>query len=449
MKYVPKPYHARAIKFTIANPYCGLFLDMGLGKTGIILEAIRQLMDFCETRGVLIVAPKRVCELVWRQEAKKWESPLKIRLAVGTLAEFRRAIERPSDIWLTNYERLKDLVDWMETNQAPFDMIVWDESSKMKSHSAKRFKLMKPHLAKFHRGVLLTGTPAPRSYLNLWSQIFLLDRGQRLYPFITRFKDRYFERKNPRDFFTWTIKDGCAAIIEARIKDLILCMRSEDYIDMPPVIYNTVSVELPKKLKGLYKKFEADMFMMIRRKEVLALNAAALSMKCRQLTSGAMYHEDGSWSALHEEKLDALEDILEDAQGNPVLIVYEFKSELARLMKRWPGTPYIGGGSKNADKIVDDWNAGKLQRLFVHPASVGHGVNMQFGGHIMVFTSGTWDLELLQQTVKRLHRPGQKHPVVVHFLVCPGTVDVVLQRALGSKEKSQNALLDALTDLMR
>lgn len=474
MKFTPHGYQTKGIRHILQNPYAAEFLDMGLGKTVITLTAIATLLDRCKIRGVLIVAPKRVCELTWPTEIGKWDhtryltvtqiigSPVSKEIKKGKKVIRTKPSEKAihslslvKDIYLVNYEILPELATWMEAQkELPWDMIVWDESSKMKSASARRFKLMKPVLGRLSRGVLLSGTPAPQSYEDLWSQFYLLDRGERLGQFVSHFRDRYFQTVD-RYGYVKKLRPGAARTIEGKISDLTLCLKAEDYLSMPKLVHTVVDVPLSKKTMEQYEEFEREMFIQLESGEgVEALNAASLSSKCRQFTSGAIYRareldEMGKpigpreWDEIHDAKLDALEEVIEGACGNPVLVAYEFQHELTRLQKRWPKATWLGGGADSA-KIVRDWDAGKIQVLLAHPASIGHGLNLQYGGNRLIFTSGTWSLELYEQTVCRFYRQGQTKPVLVYHLRVPRTADVAVGVAIGKKAKSQAALLAAL-----
>jgi SNF2 family DNA or RNA helicase len=427
-----------------------MFLDMGLGKTVVTLSAIADLIAGLEIRAALVVAPIRVIESVWPQEAQKWDHlrHLKIVVVRGSAKERLAKLAEPADIYLINFEQLIWLSDIASRMKVlPWDMMVFDESTKMKSASARRFKRTKPMLPRCKRFAILTGTPTPNSYMDLWAQIYLLDGGARLGEFVTYFRERYF------DYNPWTyelkLKPGAAKQIRDKIRDLVMCLRSEDYLKLPPCVETVIPVDLPPKVLDLYHEFEEELFIKVQDTEVEAFNAAALSMKCRQLTSGAVYDvpsEEGprKWQVVHDAKLDALEDVIEEANGEPLLVVYEFRHELARLLARWPKTPWIGGGSKDSGAIIDQWNKGKLKLLFVHPASVGHGVNLQFGGRLLVWTSGTWSYELYEQMAKRLHRQGQTKPVMVYLLVARGTVDETVAEVLRGKRQGLAELMAAL-----
>lgn len=480
MKYLPHSYQETAEAHVLAKPSAALFLDMGLGKTVVTLTAIAKLIDSCAIRCALVVAPMRVCDLVWPQEVEKWDhlrwlrvsrirgSPVSKKMkrwepSLETQVDFNSkpsddaidVLSRPTDIMLVNYELLGDLCFWMSKQKVlPWDTIVFDESSKMKASDAKRFKLLKPQLNRFDRRLIMTGTPAPQGYEDLWSQIYLLDEGKRLGKFITHYRDEHFREAGDYDL---VLRHGHDKIIQAAIADLVLCLSAKDHLKMPMLTFNEVKVDLPAKAKKQYETFEEEMFIELATMEVEAFNAAALSAKCRQLTSGAVYSPpvydtygrlkgERTWEVIHDTKLDALEDIIEEAAGSPVLVAYEFQSEIERLLKRWKGTPWIGGGAVNreVEKAVLDWNAGKVPLMFVHPASVGHGINLQYGGHILVFISGTWSLELWEQTYCRLYRQGQEHPVIVHSIIARGTIDTQVTSAIRSKAKTQSELIEAL-----
>lgn len=437
-------------RFLLDHPCTAEFIDMGLGKTSVALTVVSDLLAGLEISGALVVGPIRVIDQAgpWHEERATWDHVRHLRLVTlrGSPAQRLKLLSEPADVYLINYELIAWLADVTRTMKTlPFDMVIFDESSKMKSHKAVRFRRIKPMLPRFPRRVIMTGTPRPNNYLDLWSQVFLLDGGKRLGAFFTHFRDRYFDF-NPYSY-ECKIKPGAARAIRNAIRDITIAMRSEDYLKLPPIIYTDVKVPLEPSVMAKYRTLQKTMFLELEKAEIEAFNAAALTNKCRQFTSGVMYDEDLKEHVVHDAKMDALEDIIDDAGGNPVLVVYEFRSELARLRKRWPKAPWIGGGSKDPDGAIRAWNTGKTQVMLVHPASVGHGLNLQHGGRRMVWTSMTWSLELYQQMVKRLHRQGQKKPVLVSHLVAPGTVDEAVLEALRGKAKGQDALMRALRRL--
>ncbi len=448
MKFKPWKYQRRMRRFLLDKPNALEFVDMGLGKTVVMLGVIDDLIAGMEIRSALVVAPIRVCETTWPDETALWDHTRHLRLNVvrGSPAQRLEKLKQPADIYLINYELLPWLAEVTRKIKAlPFDMIVFDESSKMKSHASKRFKKVKPMLPKFRRRVCMTGTPAPRSYLDLFSQTFCADGGERLGLFFTHFRDRYFDFNQYT--YECTIKEGAARAIRDKIRDITLSMRSQDYLDLPKIVYNNIKVPLPPTLRKQYEKLQKEMFLALDNADIEAFNAAALSNKCRQFTSGVLYDEERNEHVVHDAKIDALADIIEDAGGQSLLVVYEFKSEMRRLLKRWPKASWIGGGSKGADAIIKRWNTGDVPILFAHGQSIGHGLNLQHGGHMIVWTSCTWDLDLYLQMNKRLHRPGQKKPVIVNHLVMPDTVDMAVMARLANKDTSQAALVKALRSL--
>lgn len=459
MKYVPRPYQIAIERHVMDHPCAAEFADMGLGKTVPTLTAVARLIDRAEVRAALVVAPLRVCELVWPAEVAKWDHTRGMVLSAvhGKGPNQRRAALTPgADLYIINYENIMWLADWLAEHprQAPFDMIVWDESSKMKSHAARRFKRMKPVLRLFHRNVILTGTPMPKAYLDLWSQFYLLDRGLRLEPFFTRFRDNYF-RQTDWMGYTYELRDGAAERIESHIADITLSLAKEDHLQTPPLTVNHVGVTLPGKLREQYETLEKELFVQIDALEVEAVNVAAMYGKCLQLTSGAIYaaqefDTDGkpkprTWAHVHSAKVDALRDIVDDAQGTPILALYWYKPELAILRKAFPKAPTLDGTAEAVAKREAEWNAGRIPLMFAHPMSTGHGLNLQHGGHILVFvTLPPFNAELYQQTVARLHRQGQAHPVVVHHLICPGTIDEASEASIETKGGRQRGFMSAL-----
>ncbi len=436
---------------------------MGLGKTVSTLTAILQLQDTFESIGALVVAPLRVARLTWPDEIAKWKhtSGLRFSLVVGNEKKRRAALATPADVYLTNYENIIWLTAWFEEEERakrklPFDMIVWDESSKMKSHSVRRFKLFKPHREKFTRAVTLTGTPAPQNYADLFSQFYLLDGGTRLGKYITHFKREHYEQ-NPWNRYEEKLRDGHDVIIEKKVSDLTLVLRADDHLKMPALIHNNIEVELSSEQRDQYKKLEKEMFVELDAGDVEAFNTAALTNKCRQYTSGAMYAQDELggevrkngkrvWHDIHSLKLDALADIIEDAQGSSIIVAYDFKHELERLRKRWPKAKLLGSGVPAAEEAltVRQWNDRAVPLLFAHPASVGHGLNLQHGGHILVWLGLTYSLELYLQMEKRLHRSGQLRPVIVHHILARKTIDQAVLASVNRKGNAQDNLMAAI-----
>lgn len=472
MEFKPRPYQDRMRRFLIRNPRAALFVDMGLGKTVTVLTAFQDLVAGLEVSRMLVVAPIRVCESTWPEEIKQWEHTSSLSHSLVRGSPVSKLLKRKgkefwsrpnqqainslamkSDITCVNFELLPDICEWLSRQpRCPWDWLVVDESTKMKSHSARRFKLLKPHLHRFKRWTIMSGTPMPNSYQDLWAQIYLLDRGRALGEFWTHFKDRWFDT-NPWSYET-KIKEGAAKEIERRIAPYVLCLKSEDYIKLPPIIHTRIAIDLPPKLRKQYDELEKEMFLKLEEGEVEALNAASLSGKCRQYTSGAMYETlepveadrggPKSWLPVHDLKTTAAEEIVDSAQGDPTIIMYEFRHELERLRKLYPKAPYIGGGAKDSKGTLQRWNRRELPVLLAHPDSLGHGLNLQHGGRRIIWMSMTWNRDSWEQTIKRLHRSGQARPVLVYRVVCKGTVDEAVEAALRAKGGRQAGFLSAM-----
>lgn len=445
MKFKPRPYQSRAITFGIAHPVCALLLDMGLGKTAVALSIIHNDIDTCESIGCLIVAPPSVVNNVWAQEVQKWGFNLSVAPIVGSAAQREDVLRTgKADVYLISYANLIWLADWLHDNKPPFDGIIFDESSCMKSAQSKRFKRIRPFMPFMRRRMILTGTPAAESLVNLFSQYYLLDQGERLGKYITHFTQEHY-RSLDRFGYKLKLKIGHDEIIYSRVKDITLSLRSEDHLKLPEVISTVISVPLPEKVMAQYEKFEKDMFLEMGANKVEALNAATLSVKCRQFTSGALYSEKG-FDIIHTAKMNALEEFIDQLDGQPLLVAYEFRHEAARFAKQWPKAPILGGGTKAADvtKAIAAWNTGRVPLMFIQPASVGHGVNLQDGGHKILWFSTTWSGERYVQTIKRIHRSGQKSIVTVHHLVCPKTIDTLVLQAQKRKTTGQADLMAAL-----
>jgi SNF2 family DNA or RNA helicase len=451
--FKPHTYQATAIQHLLANPFATLFLDPGLGKTAITLTAARILLDRADVSGVLVVAPLRVCEMTWPAEVAKWRHTrrrLALAKVLGSQREREAALASVADIYVINYENLIWLCEWIEGDpkaRLPFDMLVLDESTKMKAPDARRFRRLKPHLGRFCRRYILTGTPTPNGLGDLWAPIYCLDRGQRLLPFVTHFRNKWFTQDYTG--FKWDLKPGAAEAITTAIQDVSLVLRASDHLAMPTLTVNRLALAIPRM--DIYKVFEKEMFHALEDGETSAVNQAVLNGKLRQWASGAIYHDipEGvpqvgprTWEVVNATKLDALDDLLDELGGKPVLVCYEFKHELARLLKRYPQAVALAG--KDTAKLASKWNAGKIPVLLCHPASVGHGLNLQDGGSTIIWLTLPWSLELYDQMVARLWRQGQQHPVVVHHLVAAGTVEVSVSAALQAKADVQEAVLERL-----
>lgn len=442
MIYVPHHYQDFAFQWIIDKKQCGVFMDMGLGKTVVSLTAIHRLIyEECEVERVLVIGTKRIVRGVWMQEAKKWDhlKHLKFSLVWGSEGDRLKALKKQADIYLINRENVTWLVQQFQS-KFPFPMIIIDESSSFKAHDSQRFKHLKMVIDKqVDRVVLLTGTPAPNGLMDLWAQIFLLDKGIRLEKNITQYRERYFVRDGTGYFGQYRLRKGAAESIYERIADLCISMKARDYLELPPLTENDIYIPLDDQVLKRYLKFEEDCIMEVANKEITAVNSAALNTKLMQFANGAIYHEDRSFSVLHDAKLDALEEILDEANGQPVFVAYAFQHDLARIKKRFPYARTL-----NSPKDEKDWNEGKIKLLVAHPASAGHGLNLQAGGHIIVWYGLTWNLEHYLQLNARLSRQGQEHPVMVHRLIVLGTIDEDAASALKRKEAGQDALMKAI-----
>lgn len=433
-------YQIRAVQHIIDKKKCALWLEMGLGKSVSTLTAIDYLMfDEFSIHKVLIVAPLRVSNSVWHREAEKWEHLHRFRFSICTGSEQERIarLQRNADIYIINRENIPWLVEKMG-KKWNFDMVVIDESSSFKSPSSKRFKALKKVLPHTDRIVELTGTPAPNGYMDLYAQIFLLDSGQRLGRTLTMFRDRYFDR----DYmgYNYTLRNGAVERIQNAIQDLILSMSAEDYLEMPDFIPTVINQPLEGKLLKDYKAFEKQMIMDVNKEtQVTAMSAATLSNKLLQFCSGAVYNDNGQVQIIHDHKIEMLRELIEENPNDNLLVAYNYVHELDRLVEAFPSAIVL---DKKGSQ-VDDWNAGKIKLLITHPASSGHGLNLQYGGAVLVWYGFTWSLELYQQFNARLYRQGQKNHVRA-FHLSVGQIEERLMNALVSKDVTQKSLLDAL-----
>ena len=441
MKYKPHNYQQFATDFILNQSICCLMLDMGLGKTVITLTALWQLaLDSFDVSRVLVIAPKRVAEDTWPKELAKWEhlTGLTSSLVLGSAAERKAALQRKAFLYIINREN----VAWLVKNHYwDFDMVVIDELSSFKSNKAERFKAMKKVRPMVTRIVGLTGTPAPNTLMDLWPQMYLMDMGRRLGRFIGGFRDRFFlpDKRNREIIYSYKPREGAEDAIYALISDICISMKAVDYLDMPERIDNRIEVSMSPKERKLYDDFQKDMVLSIGDEELDAVNAAVLSNKLLQMANGAVYGEDKKVIPIHDRKLDALEDLVEGANGKPLLVAYWYKHDLQRIKARFKNARCI-----DTAKDIDDWNAGQIPLALIHPASASHGLNLQDGGCTIVWFGLTWSLELYQQLNARLWRQGQKHTVVIHHIVTKGTHDEDVMRALENKDTRQSALIEAV-----
>lgn len=441
------PYQRTSVAHIMGNPFCGLFLDMGLGKTVTVLTSVAQLIfDELEVERVIIIAPKRVAENVWTSEQRKWEhlKGLSISVVAGNERQRIAALKDKAHIYTVS----RDNVDWLVRTFPGFfrgAMVVIDESSSFKAPSSMRFKALKRVQPTFGRCVLLTGTPAPNTLADLWSQIWLLDRGERLGKTITVFRECFMQRGH-RGVWDIKMRDDAEAKIHAAIADIVISMKAEDYLDLPECITNDVEVVFPEKLMKQYRQFERDAVMQILETdgEVTAANAAELSTKLRQFAQGAVYDEHREVHLIHELKLDALEEIVEAAQGRPVLVGYAFQHDRDRILERLAAYRPVQMPKGDSGQVIDDWNAGRIRVLMMHPASGGHGLNLQAGGNRVVWFGLDWSLELYQQFIARLHRQGKTEVTFVDRIVAKGTIDADIIAALDRKDAGQEKLMQAV-----
>lgn len=447
MKYYPHDYQRYATDFIINNPISAVLLEMGLGKSVISLSAINELMlDYFDVSRTLVIAPLRVAISTWPDEIKKWNHLKYLSYSVVTGSEKERldALKKPAHIYIINREN----VDWLITKSGFkwfFDMVVIDELSSFKSYQAKRFKSLLKARPKVKRIVGLTGTPSSNGLMDLWAEFRLLDMGERLGRYITHYRQRFFipDKRNQQMIFSYKPKDGAEKEIYQLISDITISMKSKDFLKMPECIMNEVVVSLSEKELKLYDSLKKDMVLSVEDKEIDAVNAAALSNKLLQMANGAVYNDKKESIVIHDRKLDALEDLIEGANGKPVLVGYWFKHDLERIKERFDVREIKTG------KDISDWNNGQIPIAIIHPASAGHGLNLQLGGSTLIWFSLTWSLELYQQTNARLYRQGQKDTVVIHHIVSKGTIDEDVMKALKAKEKIQDALIDSVKARLR
>ncbi len=442
MRYNPHEYQTYATNFILEHPVAAVLLEMGLGKSVITLTAIYELMlNRFEVQKVLVIAPLRVARDTWPAEIEKWEhlAGLTYSVAIGTEAERLAALRRPAHLYLINREN----VDWLITKSSlpfDFDMVVIDELSSFKSHAAKRFKSLLKVRPMVKRMVGLTGTPSSNGLMDLWAEFRILDMGQRLGRYITHYRNNFFvpDKRNQQMIFSYKPKAGAEDAIYRLISDITISMKSADFLKMPECIINEVPVALSEKERSVYQALKEDMVVDLKDEEIDAVNAAALSGKLLQMANGAVYNEEKEVIHIHDRKLDALEDLIEGANGKPVLVAYWYNHDLQRIKNRFSVREI------KTSQDIKDWNSGEIPVAVIHPASAGHGLNIQFGGSTIIWFGLTWSLELYQQTNARLWRQGQQRTVVIHHIIAKDTIDEDVMKALRKKEKIQSALIDSV-----
>lgn len=447
MIYEPYPYQQYCAARIVADAAVGLFLDMGLGKTVITLDAINTLRyDRWAVQRVLIIAPKKVAEGTWTKEAQKWEHlrHLRISAVLGSQQKRLRALATPADIYVINRDNVAWLVDYFK-NAWPFDMVVLDESSSFKNSQSKRFKALKLVRSRINRLVELTGTPASNGLIDLWAQIYLLDGGARLGRTLGQYRERFFDpdKRSRTQIFSYTPKDGSMEYIQQAIGDICVSMKAEDYLNLPDWMFDDVPVVLDDKARKAYRQLERDLLLELDEGQITAASAGVLTGKLLQLCNGAVYDSEKRPLAIHNCKVEAFLEVLEQLNGQHCLVFYNFQHDRDRLLAALePLGLRVRVYQSAADE--DAWNAGEVDVLLAHPASCAYGLNLQNGGHHIVWFGLTWSLEQYEQANKRLHRQGQRHPVIVHHLVVQGGMDEDVIESLRAKGDTQEALMDAL-----
>ena len=444
MEFKPHPYQQYAIEYIEEHPTAALFLECGLGKTAITLSALYSLMfDSFEVKRCLIVAPLRVARDTWPAEIEKWDhlKGLTFEVAVGDektrIAAIKNAMRNNTRIVIINREN----VPWLIANTPwIYDMVVLDELSSFKSSKALRFKALRKIRPRIERIVGLTGTPAPNGYMDLWAQFRILDQGERLGKFITHYREEYFTLDPFKKFADYEIKPDSAKRINDKISDITVSMQAVEHLKMPELLKQQEIITMSESEYGRYQELKRKKVLQLGDEKVTAKNAASLCGKLSQLANGAIYDEDGNILEVHERKLDALEDLIEEANGKPTLVAYWFRHDYERIKKRIPGVREI-----KTSEDIKDWNDKKIRVGLIHPASAGHGLNLQQGGSYMIWFGLTWSLELYEQTNARLWRQGQKsQTVVIKHIIAKGTVDEMIYEALINKHVTQSALMNAV-----
>lgn len=447
-------YQVRGVNHIIDNEYCALFLDCGLGKTVTALTAIKELLDNCIISNALVIAPKKVTQVTWSGEIKNWEhlQGLTISVIDGTARQRREAMAAKADIYAVSRDNIVWLVLEHGGVKLPYDMVVIDELSSFKNHASKRFRAMRKVRKFIPRVVGLTGTPAPNGLIDLFAQMYLIDEGQRLGKTVTEYRDRFFRpgKRNGDIVYTYELKapqNETEQQISDLISDITISMTAEDYLKMPDKIMLYDYVDLAPKVLAMYRDFEKEQILELINSDepISSASAAALSNKLQQFANGAIYDAERNVRDLHDEKLDKLEELVEAANGEPVLIAYSYKHDLERIMQKLKAYKPV---KLEKPEHIADWNAGKIPVLVTHPASAGHGLNLQKGGHNIVWFGNTWSLELYQQFNARLYRQGQGKPVIIHHIVTRGTIDEKIIKSLDGKRETQDGLMESIKELM-
>ena len=442
----PWPYQRYCIHRVVTDPFLGLFLDMGLGKTVITLTGVNDLMyNRFAVRKTLVVAPKKVAEATWTDEAERWEHLrlLRVQTVLGTERQRLRALSTPADIYVIGRDNVQWLVD--HYRQAwPFEMVVLDELSSFKNPSSIRFKSIKRVRPKIQRVLWLTGTPAPNSLLDVWAQVYLLDQGQRLYPKFEQFRTRFFDKVPRGDFHKYESKIGAEDAIKAAIEDICISMKAEDYLDLPELMPNRIPIELDSRARKAYRDFERKQVLELDGEVITAAQAAAVTNKLLQMCAGAVYDENREVHEVHDAKIEAILELVESLQGKPLLTFYGFQHDRDRILRALQKHKGLEVRELKGPQDYADWNARKIHVGLAHPASTAYGLNLQRGGNHICWFTLPWSLELYEQAQKRLHRQGQQEKVIEHFLMVRDSMDEEVAKRLEGKARTQQALIDAL-----
>lgn len=446
MKFQPYPYQEFTIKKIIEKPKIALFLDMGLGKTVCTLTALNDLIyDYFEVKKILIIAPLRVADYTWEEEISKWDhlKGLTLSKVIGSPVERMAALKRNTNIYIINRENTKWLVDLcIKQKRCPFDCLVVDESSSFKAPSSQRFKALRKVAKYMERVILLTGTPVPNGLIDLWSQIYLLDQGVRLEKTLTAYRNKYFYpgRFNGPVVYEWFLKKEAEEEIYRRLSDISVSLSAADYLKMPKRIDNVIDIGMPDSIKAIYKRLERE-YVLDTPGNITALSAGVLANKLLQLANGCVYDDAGNEVWVHDLKLAALDEIVESNEGKSLLVFYNYRHDLSRLKERYK---LLRPRELKTVEDKSDWDKGKIRMLLAHPASMGHGLNLQSGGHVIIWYGLNWSLELYEQANARLYRQGQQHSVIIHHLVLHGSIDEAVMKRLSKKGATQKALIDAI-----
>ena len=444
MKYQAKIYQQKAIDKILNQDGVGLFLGMGLGKTSCTLTAINHLINIEETiQKVLVIAPLRVAKTTWTDEWRKWDHLHKLVLCkvLGSAPQRKKKLaNKNADIYIINRENVPWLVEYLGKDWF-FDMVVIDELTSFKNRTTKRWKAIRKVRSSLKKVVGLTGTPIANGLLDLWAQVWLLDQGESLGKSFSKYREAYFDpdQRNKEIIYSWKPRPGSLRVIQQKVQDVCISMKSEDWLDLPDILYNRINVELDDASWSVYDQFERERLVPFLNADIEAGSAAAVTTKLLQMTGGACYDDQGGFQIINSHKLDALEDIVEVMYGNPILVYYHFQHELARLQERFPQAVRL-----KDEKDIERWNESEIPIMLAHPASAGHGLNLQFGGSTIVWYTLTYSLEYYQQANARLHRHGQKNKVMIHHLTVRDSIDDAVIDALNNKDHNQEALLAAL-----